>query len=109
MLLKMLLSFIVLNLFFGNIENSIHNNRKITVVGIAEDDKDAAIVKADNGYHYIVDGLDEWDEKYYHKRVKISGKLVLENHKKQSTDSIQVQERVGIWRIIKKAKWNLVE
>jgi hypothetical protein len=46
---------------------------------------------------------------YYHKKVKVTGRLKIEVHEKQSTDSLQVQERVGTWRIIKNPKWSLVE
>jgi hypothetical protein len=98
---------IALSVNFKNCNNTI--NKKITVIGIAEDDKDAATVLTDDGRYYILDGLDEWDEKYAGKKVKVSGKLVIEEHKKQSTDSFQVQERVGTWRIIKRPKWSLVE
>jgi hypothetical protein len=109
MLFKILLSAFFLTFFSGKAENC-HNkaSKKITVIGIAENDKDAAIVVTDT-YDYIIDGLDEWSNKYNHKKVKVTGILVSEEHKKQSTDSVHVQERVGTWRIIKKAKWILVK
>ena len=109
MLLKIILSASILFFFSGKIEDCSNRTiKKITVVGIAEDSKDAAIVVTDT-YYYIVDGLNAWSNKYHGKKVKVTGTPVIEEHKKQSTDSIQVQERVGTWRIIKKAKWSLVK
>jgi hypothetical protein len=101
-----------LSLFLGNdnIKNQhIEMCKRITVIGIALNDKDAAIVRTVDNKYYILDGVDEWDEKYYHKKVKVTGKLKIEVHDKKSTDSIQVQERVGKWLIIKKPRWALVE
>jgi hypothetical protein len=84
------------------------NNKKITVIGVALDDKPYAIVQTEQG-RYFVDRLDAWDEKYYGKKVKVTGILHIEQHKKQSTDSVQVQEIVGTIRSIKRAKWELAE
>lgn len=83
-------------------------NNKITMSGIALNDKDGAILKTDSSY-YLIGGLEEWDEKYYMKKVKVTGVLKREIHNRVSTDSIWVQERVGTWLIIKKAKWSLVQ
>lgn len=83
-------------------------SNKVSVIGIALNDKDGAIVKTDSSY-YLIGGLDEWDEKYYKKKVRVTGVLKREIHTKTSTDSVWVQERVGTWLIIKKAKWYLVE
>ena len=59
---------------------------------------------------YLLDGLDEWDEKYYGKKVKVTGRLKIEVHKKRSIEGgPQVQERVGTIAIIKRPKWSLVE
>jgi hypothetical protein len=91
---------------FDNCNQS--NHPKITVVGIAGNDKDAAIVETDNG-HYIVGGLDAWPDKYYGKRVQVSGRLVKEVHEQKSTPTMAVQERVGTWLIIKHAKWKFLE
>jgi len=103
-LYTILLSFASVNL--KNCNNTM--NKNITVFGTALEDKDGAIVKTDKG-NYLVEGLDEWGEKYYGKRVKVTGRLKIEKHEKQSTDSVWVQERVGTWLIIKKPKWSLVE
>src|SRR5689334_17203736 len=98
MMLKIFFTAAILGCLSGNsLNNTVPFNKRIVVIGIAENDKGAALVVTDNGPFYIIDGLDEWDEKYYNKRIKVSGKLVIEEHKKHSTDSIQVQERVGTW------------
>lgn len=81
---------------------------KISVIGIALNDKDGAIVKTDSSY-YLVGELDEWDERYYKRKVRVAGTLKREMRTKTSTDSVWVQERVDTWLIIKKAKWYLVE
>ena len=107
MLLKLILGASILIFFSGKIED-YRMIKKITVIEIAEDSKGAAIVVTDT-YYYIIDRLDAWSNKYHGKKVKVTGTLVIEEHKKQSTDSIQVQERVGTWRIIKKAKWSLLK
>jgi hypothetical protein len=83
-------------------------SHKTTVVGIALNMKGGAIVETDLG-NYLLEGLDRWNDKYYGKKVKVTGKLVVKIHKKQSTDSIQVQERVGTLRILKRPKWKLFE
>lgn len=70
--------------------------------------KGGAIVETDQGYYWL-EGLDQWDEKYYGKKIKVTGKLVIKTHEKQSTDSIHVQERVGTVRILKRSKWRLLE
>ena len=106
MLFKIFLGASILIFLSGKIEDD-WTIKKITVVGIAKDSKGAAIVVTDT-YHYIIDRLDAWSNKYLGKKVKVTGTLVTEEHKKQSTDSILVQERIGTWHILKKAKWSLV-
>jgi len=54
---------LLLTFFSAKVENSNCSlSKKVTVVGIAENDKDAATVVVTGTYYYIVDGLDEWDE-----------------------------------------------
>ncbi len=83
--------------------------KRITVVGVAEDDKHEAVVVSETGRYYILEGLEEWEERYHGKRVRVTGKLKVEVHERQSTDSVQVQERVGTWYIIKNPRWVLAE
>lgn len=89
--------------------NSENCNNRITVIGIAVDDKNIAVVLTDDKGGYFLDGLDQWDEVYLGKKVKVTGKLVIKTHEKQSTPERSVQERVGTMKILKKPKWSLVE
>ena len=81
---------------------------KITIIGKALNSKGSAIVQTEKDF-YLIDGLDNWDSKFYGKTVKVSGRLKVVVHKKQSTDSIVVQERMGKIKIIKKPVWELHE
>ena len=91
-------------------QSSNNMSKMITVVGTALDDKGYAILIVDtpNRKKYFLDGLEEWDKKYYGKKVKVTGRLVVEKHEKQSTDSVWIQEYVGTMQLIKKPKWSLV-
>lgn len=108
-MLKLLLSITILAWFSGDLGNSSEpDTKRITVVGIAENSKAAAVVVTDKG-NYFVDGLDAWDKKFYQKKVKVTGRLVIREHAPQSTPTRQVQERVGKWQVLKRPKWELVE
>ncbi len=98
---------IMLGSFSGSSDNPGY--KRVTVIGTAYNAKGSACVSVDNGGMYFLDGLDRWDEKYYGKKVKVTGTLVLVHHEKQSTDSVEVQEWVGTRRILKRPKWSLAE
>jgi hypothetical protein len=83
-------------------------NKRITVIGKAENSKAIAVVITDNG-PYFLDGVYMWDEKYEGRTVKVTGKLVIKTYEKQSTPERLVQERVGTIHYLQKAKWSLVE
>ncbi len=109
MFLKLYSWAIIFSILNGALEHSHEpTSHRITVIGIALDEKDGAIVETEQG-NYWLEELDRWDEKYYGKKVKVTGKLVIKTYKKQSTDSIQVQEHVGTVRILKRPKWKLLE
>jgi hypothetical protein len=107
---KIYLYTIMLGFLLGDAKNFEDNlaNKRITIVGIAQQAKEGAIVISDNG-HYYVDGLDEWDEKYCGKKVKVTGRLIVEVHEARSTYPGEFQELVGKKAILKKPKWSLVE
>ena len=86
----------------------VDDNIKITVIGTALNAKFGALVQAANGGYYI-DGLAAWDKKYYGKKVKVTGRLVVEKHESRSTDSVLVAEIVGNVSILKNPKWQLAE
>jgi hypothetical protein len=106
-MIKLFLVITLAGTYMANPDN--YQNKRITIIGVAQDDKDLAIVHTSKGFNYQIDGLDEWEEKYYGKMVKVTGFLRIEEHKKKSTDSIKYQERVGTWMILEKAKWTLVK
>jgi len=83
--------------------------KNIVIIGTAWNAKAGAVVVTNKEAVYYVDGLDLWDKKFYGKKVKVTGKLVLVNHPKRRKDEPLVQEMEGTQRIIKKAKWELVK
>ena len=98
----------MLSALSGNLDNC--NNKRITVIGTALDDKEGAFVLTEKHSMYFVDGLEEgWDEKYYGKKVKVTGKLILKKNENHSTDSMWIQEGVGTKAILMKPKWSLVK
>jgi hypothetical protein len=89
-----------------NFDNT--NYKRITVVGIALQNKIGAVLKTDKGY-YVVDGLDEWGEKYYEKKVEVTGRLVVKVLESKSSFPGEMQEITGKLAILKKPKWRLAE
>ena len=83
-------------------------HKNITVTGKAVNVKDGAMVETDDG-NYLINKSDKWDETAYGKKVSVSGYLVVKTHKQLSTPERQVQESVGKVKIIKNARWTLVE
>ena len=109
MLLKLSSFAIILSCFGNNYESyNCMTNKRITVIGKAENSKAEAVVVTDSG-PYFLDGVYGWDEKFEGKTVKVTGKLVIKTYKKQSTPERLIQERVGTIRYLIKAKWSLVE
>ena len=88
--------------------NSHQPDGRITVVGKALNSKGSAIVQTDSTF-YLIEGLDAWDDYHYGKKVRVTGKLKTLHNKPVSSDSLLVQERAGTVRIIRHAKWKLVE
>ncbi len=98
--------------FFSADLDTYNKKGRITVVGKAIEVKHDAMVQTDDGRRYSLDGVYEWGDEYYGKRVKVTGKLIIKQYPRESiTDSISMipQQRIGTWRIIKKPKWSLVE
>ena len=84
-------------------------NQKIQVIGKAMNAKQGAIVISDNdkGVFYL-DGLANWDEKIYGKKVKVTGKLLIKEWKKKYDDEIRAEIEEP-QKIIKRPKWILVD
>jgi len=85
---------------------------KITVVGIAHNSKAGAMILTDNNEVYYIAGLDDWKNKFYEKRVKVSGFIKTENFKEEDLKNEKgewVQGMVGDKLTILEAEWELVE
>lgn len=83
---------------------------KITVIGMALNDKYGAIVETENG-DYILDGVDKWEEEYYGKRVSVTGRFKVVENRRNKGDNTgpQVQRREGKCFILRKPSWKLLE
>lgn len=88
------------------------SDKDVVIFGEARDAKAGAIVISiiDKRVYYI-DGVDYWDPKIYGKKVKVSGKLLIENIKmKPAKKGIPVAAQiVGIKRTILNPKWELTK
>ncbi len=82
--------------------------QKTTVTGKALDAKAGAVVQTEQQTYYI-DKLASWDRKFYGRKVKVSGIVVTIHEKPETKDSLLVQKIAGDWKLIKNAKWELVE
>lgn len=89
---------------FFNINFTSYQNKKITVIGKAQDAKRSAVLISVSGDVYYLDELPSWEKKYLGKRVKVTGELTIEVNKR----NITVQQVEGRVYIIKKAKWQLL-
>lgn len=83
-------------------------NKKIVVVGKASNGKAGAIVDGPNGVPYYLEGIDHWDRRFYGKKVKVSGILVIQQFPRKDDQAPTVQF-IGEQRTIKKPKWEVVE
>jgi hypothetical protein len=83
-------------------------NKKIVIIGKAESAMEGAVVIGPKGYPYHVDGVEYWDKKYYGKKVRVSGVLVIQHFPMVDSAGRPVQATAEI-RTIVKPKWELVE
>jgi hypothetical protein len=85
----------------------------VVIIGRADDEKDGAIVVANNGKKvYYLDGVDSWPAKIYGKMVKVTGeKILIEELKEIPRKPGQPfpQQAIGIKKTILKPKWELVK
>jgi len=109
MKLSMLLIPVLFFLFYQNsVKSNKDEHKRISVTGLAVNSKDAALVLVKDDGYYILNGISEWDSAFENRKVKVTGVLKQEYHNKKSTDSLIVQERVGLWKIIMRPQWKLV-
>jgi hypothetical protein len=90
-----------------------HNSegKIITVVGIAKHFKHDAYVQTKSETYYL-DGIEEWDQKFLDKKVKVTGKLYIEDEiisPKNDSISAIPQHHYGPKKMILNPKWSLVD
>lgn len=87
-------------------------SKKIVVIGKAAKAKEGAVVIGPQGYLYYIDGLDFWDDKFYEKKVRVSGILVIQHFPIVDGAADRghrlVQTSIVI-RTIKNPKWELIK
>ena len=84
--------------------------KKITVTGIAENAKAGAILITTNGPIYLLEGVDKWEDTYYGKKVKVTGRLRVKESKNRNSDSrIVATWGPGVRYYIKKPEWSLAD
>jgi len=81
-------------------------DKKILVIGKALNAMGGAVVIKAGDTAFYLQGVDSWDRKFYGKKVRVSGTLIVVRKKKPGNPLAQV---ILVQRIIKKPKWELVE
>jgi hypothetical protein len=85
-------------------------SERITVIGIAEDDKASATVVNKEGQYYVLKGIYRWDEKFIGKLVKVTGKLFIA---KYIVDTLRHplywQEKKSDTYFLQNPKWKLLK
>ena len=85
---------------------------KATVIGIAHNSKAGAIILTDDNEVYYIAGLGEWNDKFYEKKINVSGFINTENFKEEDLKNKKgewVQGMVGDKSSILNAEWELVK
>ncbi|MEO5891177.1 MAG: hypothetical protein ABIQ31_13030 [Ferruginibacter sp.] len=86
-------------------------NKNVIIVGLAYNEKDGAWVTSKlDKKNYFLDGADGWDMKDVGKKVKVWGRLSIEELKEKPHHAGQPieQQMLGIKRTILKAKWKFI-
>jgi len=83
-------------------------NKKVVVVGKALNAMGGAVVVAANGQTYYLDRVEYWDRKFYGKKVKASGTLVIIHTPTKDEKGRPVQAIAEQW-LLKKPKWELIK
>ena len=82
-------------------------NKKIDVTGKALNAMGGAVVVGANGDTYYPEGMDHWSRKFYGKKVRVTGTLVI-IHTPTKDEKGRPQQVIGEKWLIKKPKWTLV-
>jgi hypothetical protein len=92
-------------------DNITLNKDSIVIVGIASDCKAGATIVSENDQkRYYLEGIDYWDETIVGKKVKVSGKLFIEDLKEEVVKNGEIipQQMIGVKRTILNPTWELV-
>ena len=87
-------------------------DQNITVIGIARNGKDGALVLTKNDSVYYVDGLEFWEESINGKEVSIMGVLKIESLSANEMKNEEGEWKAGVVgdkKTIRNAKWKVVE
>jgi len=112
------LNLILILICFNRVE--VMAQKTITIIGTALDAKPNAIVDSKSKGVYYLDGLSHWDKKYYGKKVRVTGFLVIDSTIVVKNDTIRKIEKDGLplppkqgtdapIRVIRNAKWSLTK
>lgn len=84
-------------------------SNKVSVVGIAKDDKGIATLISKKG-QYFLEGVHHWEQQYIGKRVRVKGELLVI---KYVPDTINPEGFSQVRKIdkkyLQKAKWKLIK
>ena len=81
-----------------------------TIIGTAWNAKEGAMLEDAQGAFYLIDGLNEWEEKFYGKRVKVTGQLVRRpamGHPGPDSTGAYSQSGEGETLVLMEASWVL--
>lgn len=97
--------FLVMTLLgYGNV-----NEKDIVVIGHTANAKQGAIVISEKDKKgYYLEGMHYWEERLIGKKVKVTGKLLVEKFDPPKPGEPEKQQMVGEKRTILKPKWELV-
>lgn len=99
-------SVLVLLFICTSCSNLLH--KKVTIIGMALNEKGTAVVQTDS-IIYLLDKVDNWDKDLVTKKVAVTGQLKVKTYKTKSTSERAVQERVGKIYILRKPEWRTIE
>ena len=112
---RLILAIVVSVLFYGCYNGKPKDNmedQNITVIGIARNGKDGALVLTKEDSVYYVDGLEFWDDSINGNEISVTGILKIEslstNEMKNEKDEWKAGV-VGDKKIIYHATWKVIE
>lgn len=80
----------------------------VTVIGIAKNGKEGALVQTADG-PYSIDGLQAWDDAQLNRQVEVIGRLAIENISEEDLKTDEGEWKAGTpgeRKILVEASWN---